>query len=326
MRTLARSASLLLFFVAIGCGTAITAPENDAATPTVDAATPLADTSTPVVDAAMPVDAYVRREDANVPVTTTSLVTGPYHVAPGVEQTLCITLDLGNDQPMMLRAVRTHLTDGSHHLVVSRADGYPVDPTPTPCAPLTHGIGQSIFIAESHESELVYPPGTGLPMAPHQVIGLELHMIDVTPTAIDIQGSVDFDLVPADPSLREVHILFTGNGSLSLPPHQATTVRGLFALPDGSEILAMTTHTHQLGTSATLDITSSDGDPGRRVFENLDWSDPPLEVFDPPLVLAPGEQVRLTCNYFNNTDDTVTFGTGFYDEMCFFWAYYVGGA
>ncbi len=317
MRGFARSASFLLLFVALGCGTAV-APDPDAAVPREDAA------ATPdAPDAVAPVDALIRREDANVPVTTTTLVTGPYHVDPGVEQTFCITLDLGNAQPMMLRAVHTHLTAGSHHLVVSRADGFPLDPTPTPCAPLTHGIGQSIFIAESHESELVYPPGTGLPMAPHQIIGLELHMIDVTSSPIDIEGSVDFDLVPIDPSLREVHILFTGNASLSLPPHQMTTVHGMFALPDGAEILAMTTHTHQLGTRATLDIATSESDPGRRVFENTDWANPPLAVYEPPLVLAAGEQVRLTCTYFNGTDAAVGFGTGFYDEMCFFWAYYV---
>ena len=52
------------------------------------------------------------------------------------------------------------------------------------------GLGTAIFIAESHESGLAYPSYAGLPMNTHQPIGLELHMIDVTPDALDIMGTV----------------------------------------------------------------------------------------------------------------------------------------
>jgi len=285
-----------------------------------DGGTPLPDAFT-ASDAGH--DAAPMQPDAWVPgAVTRSLTSGPYHVESGVEQTLCVTIDLGNTVPMMLRGVHTHITEGSHHLVVSRADG-PADPTPTPCAPLAHGVGQAIFIAESHESGLVYPSYAGLPMAAHQVIGLELHMIDVTPDALDIMGTVDFDLVPVDPSIREVQVLFTGSTSLNLPPHVQTTVTSLFPMTPGAVVLAMTTHTHQLGTDSTLDITTSPTDPGMRVHESTTWSDPPLTVFDPPMTIAAGLQVRLTCVFNNTTSSTVTFGTSFNDEMCFFWAYYL---
>jgi len=151
-------------------------------------------------------------------------------------------------------------------------------------------------------------------------------MIDVTPDALDIQGTVDFDLVPVDPAIREVHILFTGDMSLNLPPHQMTTVSDLFPLTTGSEVIAMTTHTHQLGIDATLDITTSTADPGTRIHESTSWSDPPLTLFDPPMTITAGQQVRLTCVYDNTTDSAVHFGTSFEDEMCFFWAYYLDPA
>ena len=263
------------------------------------------------------VDAFVAGAE------TRSLTIGPFHVEVGVEQTLCVSLDLGNASPMMLRAVRTHVTDGSHHLVVSRVDGTSPAPTPTPCAPLTHGIGQAIFIAESHESGITYPDRTGLRMDAHQIVGLELHMIDVTPDALDIAGTVDFDLVPIDPALREVRILFEGDFSLGLPPHVDTVATSYFPMTPGTEILALTTHTHQLGIDATLDVTTSESDPGTRVHESLDWSDPPLTLFSPSLVMGPADQLRLTCTFRNTTDRYVGFGTGFDDEMCFFWAYYL---
>lgn len=269
-------------------------------------------------------DAAALRVDAFVPhVETRSIGIGPFHVASGVEQTLCVALDLGNEQPMMLRGVHTHITEGSHHLVVSRATGTPVDATPTPCAPLSHGIDQSIFIAESREGNLSYPSYAGLPMAAHQVIGLELHMIDLAPGPLDIAGMVDFDLVPADPNLREVQILFTGPFALHLPPHVDTTVVSTTPMTPGVEVLAMTTHTHQLGIDATLDVTPDVALPGTRVHESLSWSDPPLTTFDPPLVIGPTDSVRLTCVFRNTTDATVSFGTRFDAEMCFFWAYFL---
>ena len=278
-------------------------------------------------DAAVTHDTGPAAPDAWVPGSTTlSVLTGPYHVESGVEQTFCIVVDLGNTAPMMLRGLRTHITQGSHHLVVSRAGGDPFTTTPLNCPPLAHGVGNAIFIAESHESGLTYPSNAGLPMAAHQHIGLELHMIDVTPDALDIRGTVDFDLVPVDPAIREVHILFTGDMSLNLPPHQMTTVSDLFPLTTGAEVLAMTTHTHQLGIDATLDITTSSAVPGTRIHESTSWSDPPLTLFDPPMTITAGQQVRLTCVYDNTTDTSVHFGTSFNDEMCFFWAYYLDPA
>jgi hypothetical protein len=303
-----RTSLVLAVVLSTGCGTAVTAAPD----------------AGPSRDAAVPVDSPAPAPDAWTPGSVRQTLTiGPFHVESGVEQTLCIAIDLGNATPMMLRAVHTHISQGSHHLVVSRADGTPVDPTPTPCAPLTHGIGQAIFIAESHESELVYPSYAGLPMAAHQVIGLELHMIDVDPGPLDVSGMVDFDLVPVDPAIREVHILFTGDLSLSVPAHRQTMTSSLFPMTPGTDVLAMTTHTHQLGIDATLDITTSAADPGTRVHESMNWSDPPLTLFDPPMRITDGQQVRLTCVFDNPTSNDVHFGTAFDDEMCFFWAYYL---
>lgn len=52
------------------------------------------------------------------------------------------------------------------------------------------------------------------------------------------------------------------------------------------------------------------------------WSEPPLTVFDKPLVFDGKDGLRLTCHYMNTTDRDVHFGTGVADEMCFMWLYY----
>ena len=51
-------------------------------------------------------------------------------------------------------------------------------------------------------------------------------------------------------------------------------------------------------------------------------AEPPLSVFDKPLVFDGKDGLRLTCRYMNTTDRDVHFGTGVADEMCFMWVYY----
>jgi hypothetical protein len=314
MRRLLPSGVLLL--LASSCGGAPPATPAEDAAVVSDAAT--SDAGPPPVDAA--------RADTGVPTTTSTGSIGPFSVSRGMEQTLCVVVELDNAEPAMLRAIYTHLTPGSHHLIVSRADGLPLQ-GPAPCPAFASGVTNAIFIAQNAEASLVYPDDAGLPINAHQRIGIEMHMINYFSDApIDIAGSVDFELAARDAPLREVHILFTGTLALSLPPHQESTVETDFAIPDGTEVFALTSHTHSLGTYTSLHIVGSASDPGELVHESRSWADPPLDVFAPPRVFGPRQSLRLTCTYFNDTDDTVTFGEDFDREMCFLWAYYLDPA
>jgi hypothetical protein len=92
----------------------------------------------------------------------------------------------------------------------------------------------------------------------------------------------------------------------------------------GSEILAVTSHTHSLGVLSTIDLVTPGGT--RRVHESRSWADPPLDTFSPPILIGPLDRLRLECTYFNTTDRTVNFGESFDAEMCFLWAYYLDPA
>jgi hypothetical protein len=247
---------------------------------------------------------------------------GPLSVDPGVEQTQCASFDLGNEAPGMVRGLRTHLSAGSHHMIVYRLDG-PADPTLRPCAAFEHGVADSLFIAESAEADLAYPSGAGLRVAAHQTIGLEIHYINyVSRESIDVEGAIELDVVPDAGDLAEVHLLFTGPLSLSLPPRERTTMRSFQGVPAGARVFGLTSHTHQLGTLATIHRGTSESDLGDELHRSTSWAEPPLDRFDPPLMLEADEGLVLTCEYNNTTDRPVGFGTSFYDEMCFLWAYW----
>lgn len=287
---------------------------------TPDPVAPPPDASSPDDGSSGPVDA-----GTDAPMTDENralLGFGPHPISPGEERTVCVTLDAGNATARQVRAIRTHLPQGSHHMIVYRSE-QPLNATPTPCFPFADGA-DAIFIAESVEGELVYPDDAALAFDAHQHVRLEIHEVNYYADDIDITASVEFEFLPVDaPARTPVQFLFTGDMGISLPPHQTTTITSFHTVPEGARVFALTSHTHSLGTYASIhDATSSSDTTGELLHESTSWAEPPLSTFAPPRVLAPGRGLRLTCTYENTRSETVGFGLGFEDEMCFLWAYW----
>ena len=247
---------------------------------------------------------------------TRSLTIGPVVVPAGAERTVCLVLDLGNEAPAMIRAIRTQLTDGTHHVIVTRSDRAP-SPL-TDCGPFAGGGVDAgvLFIAQQAEATLAYPPGAGLAIDAHQAIHLEMHYFNSEPSGtLPIAGTVHLDLAPATAGLRPVELLFTGGLSLDIPAHGAASAESEHALPAGIRLFAATAHTHQWGTRASVRL----GD--RVLHESTDWAERPVSTF-PPIDIGPGQSLHLTCEYLNRSDHPVRFGLSAEDEMCFLWAHY----
>lgn len=301
------SAWLALAALAAACGGPDSAPgDPDATTVPPDAAAPAPDADHTVVE-------------------TRSLTIGPITVPPGGEQTVCVVLDLGNATPRMIRSLRTELTAGTHHVIVTRSDEA-VQPTPFSCGAFAGGGADQdvLFIAQQSEGALAYPPGSGLRIAAHQSIHLEMHYMNAQPSGdLDIAGTVHLDLAADDDSLRPINLLFTGNLSLFLPAGEQVTVNSFHDLPDGVDLFALTPHTHQWGRRAALELATSSSDPDAVLLhESTDWAERPITVID-PITITAGQGLRLTCEYDNQSGADVSFGLGAEDEMCFLWAHYV---
>lgn len=307
-------APLALLLALVGCGSSTTRDDDAGSSPDAGTA-PGTDAGSPGTDAGPPVDAGPNPDFATVGF-------GPDPLAPGQERTVCVIVDAGNELARQVRAIRTHLPIGSHHMIVYRTSE-PVRETPYPCFPFADG-GEAIFIAETVEAELVYPADAALAFGAHQHIRLEIHEVNYTEAPIDVTSSVTFDFYPVDaPARDEVQFLFTGNMSLSLPPRQETTVTSFHSVPNGARIFGLTSHTHSLGTFAAIHRARSEGDfDSPALHEATEWAEPPLDTFEPPLVLGNDEGLRLTCTYYNDRSESVGFGLDFEDEMCFLWAYW----
>jgi hypothetical protein len=253
---------------------------------------------------------------------THSLSTTIHSISPASEGTVCQVLSLGNDAPVVVRAIRATLSPGSHHMIVYRTASSPTT-SPSPCLNLPGGA-DTLLIAQQAVTTVEYPEGTGLVLPEGQNIRLEIHYFNYFGENIDVTGLVEFDVVPADGTHEPVRVLFTGELTLEIPDRTEGHIEESFhTLPSAARVFALTSHTHSRGVYASLQRATHIGDPDAVLLhESHDWAEPPLDFFDPPLTFGSEEGLWLRCVYDNEDEWTVTFGTGFEDEMCFLWAYW----
>lgn len=250
-----------------------------------------------------------------------------HDVAPGAEEHVCVVVELPNSDAVWVNDLHASLTSGTHHLIVDRETvGTPPQLTPQQCAPTMGGDVTRLMIAQQPETRVTLPPGTAFPLEPAQPIFLQLHYFNTTDGLQNVSGTAEF-VVASDANPIEAKSTFTGTYSITIPPMSPATAQSFFvpAPETGSarHVFALTSHTHHLGVLATIErVASADAPATDPIHTSLDWAEPPLTTFDPPLLFDGSDGLRLICNYQNDTNATVTFGTAIDNEMCFMWVYY----
>jgi hypothetical protein len=244
----------------------------------------------------------------------------------GQETTQCVILQLSNETPQMLRRIRSVISHGSHHLIAYRVpDATPLHPEPAPCQAfedITSGVSP-VIIAETADSEVIYPDGVGLAFAAHQKIKLEEHFLNAGDAVINGSGKVDFTLVDPQPSMVLANLMFWGPQQFAIDAHKAGSADFAHVVNAGVKVFGLTTHEHRFGTLATIGEATSATGPATELYRNTDWEHPPLKAFDPPLAFDGTQSLRLHCEWLNTSDEVVPFGlSAATNEMCFFWAYY----
>jgi len=319
LSTLAVAAGLTLV---LGCGTKVTSKTTSTgaggATSTGTAATGTSSGTT---------------GSGGAPPGTTALTAsiGPIHVTPGEESVQCIVMNLGNTDASFVRRFKTTLATGTHHMIVYTTTD-PENLTPTPCQSFA-GIltDHPIFIAQQAHSELDFPTDAasgspvGLQLKTNQMLRLEMHFINPTMTPLDVTGTAEIDVLPSTANVIKSDLAFWGTEQFTIPPNaDADTGMKFHAALPGTHVFALTTHQHQLGTEMQVWYADSVADTSNRVADGTNWSNPPLELFSPPLDFPVGSTKGFAydCHWKNTTSNQVNFGEGFNNEMCFLWHYY----
>jgi hypothetical protein len=270
--------------------------------------------------------------------TTYSLQWGPVTVPANTEDTQCVYLQLPNASAIKVHEIHDTLTLGSHHMIVYRdnSGSDAVNMTPVDCQPFTgalntSGLIEPLAISQKLDDDIVLPATVAYSFNANQMIKIELHYINTTDAAENIQGNVVF--TTADPStvMNEAGLLFTGSPDVDVLAMTTTTLHEFFTVPpeidlSKSHIFAITGHEHHLGTGVEVGVGAGSAGPFNVVYNhaapNFSWSDPATDEQNPDFAVPTGGGFDFTCTWYNDTANPVKFGESANDEMCFFWAYY----
>ncbi|MBP9207368.1 MAG: hypothetical protein KBG28_25585 [Kofleriaceae bacterium] len=260
-----------------------------------------------------------------------ALTFGPYDVAPGQEDTRCVTLRLNNPTPIKVHTLHNNLGDASHHFIVYRDSATAESPTPTPCTPFAGTLGTEgaapLMITQRSDETLTLPDRVAFSFAASQMIRLEMHYINTTDVMQTVLATAEFFAVPDSEIDHEADFLFIGSPDIDLAPGATSTLQAYFPVPaslDGSNYFAITGHTHQLGTDMQVGTRPSAGGARSSVYAPTPflWDEPDTTRHTPPFTIPPGGGFDFQCAYNNTSGQQVGFGESANDEMCFFWAYY----
>lgn len=171
------------------------------------------------------------------------------------------------------------------------------------------------------------PAGVGLELgAPEDWYVLQVHYHNAAhyDDAADRSG-VAF-CVADTPQPQTAGVLTLGTTSINIPPgavahDEVGTCGGLLTLfwPGELHVLGSSPHMHQLGRAFRTELIRSGGGGNDMIVDvpQFNFENQAMYLLDQEIVVHPGDTLRTTCTYDNPGAQTVQFGEGTGDEMCF---------
>jgi Copper type II ascorbate-dependent monooxygenase, C-terminal domain len=261
-----------------------------------------------------------------------SVTFGPIDVASKLENTQCVVKRLGNATTMHVGTIHNVLGTASHHMIVYKVADTVEQPTPFDCRPFVDTLdpskGSPLMITQKKEEILTLPQGVAYTLGPNQMVRIEMHYINATPSTQSLSATATFTPIADADYKYDADFLFIGDPDINVPAMSQKTLGPIFyqldADYDGVNFFALTGHEHQFGTNVKIWTAANAADPGTPVYDipGWQWAEPTTKFQDPPFQIPAGGGFKFTCDWNNTSTAAVRFGESANDEMCFFWAYY----
>jgi hypothetical protein len=203
----------------------------------------------------------------------------------------------------------SHMTAGSHHLLVFFAQGVQADTPIEACSGLE--FQATPYGTQLPDDAVTLPDGIVESVPAGRGIRLQAHYLNTGSADLHAKVAVTFHVVRPDPAAVHAGIWFFINTNIDVPPLQQATATRSCPLPPGIHVLTASSHMHRHG----IDFQSTLG--GRPLYATQQWDSPKATTFDPPLLVGPNDEVSWTCTYQNDGMSSLSFGeSANTNEMC----------
>ncbi len=252
-------------------------------------------------------------EDPN----TVTVKMDDFTVLPGEEVFMCQDFDnpFGGMDVAIGRS-ESNMTPGSHHLHVYYGANSPPTRTIARC-PDPFEFRPMIHLATIPNFVSAYPPKMAATLKGTTGLRMQVHYLNTGTQPI--QAKVALKLTKVDPSTVEKWVaqMHFNRTQLAIRPGRGQTLTTSCTIPQNFGPIGLVSgvsHMHKRGVHFVATTGS-----GRQLLETDDWDEPPPTFYDPPVMLNPGDSIRWTCTYDNDTATTFTFGdSAEKNEMCIY--------
>jgi hypothetical protein len=245
--------------------------------------------------------------------TEVQLAMTAFAVPAGGEVFKCQDFDNPIGKDIALVSSESIMPKGSHHFAAFRMNNLVTAPMQD-CP--SGGLEAHEFIHASQQLDQVtaYPANVGRYLPASDGLRLMVHYLNAagTPAHVD-PTTFSMRYVDADKVQYKAAGVFLNNVGISVPPGQSS-VKKSWVLPSDIHLLVAVSHMHE----HAVGFTSNAGD-GRMIYQTTLWNEPQATSFDPPMDIASGTSIAWTCNFQNDTGQTLVFGqSASKNEMCIF--------
>jgi hypothetical protein len=236
-------------------------------------------------------------------------------------------MPLNNPEEILATGFEVKMRPGSHHIILYNFEN--------PNDPLMPAIGEirdqnlpngnfnptsvvtnefPLFQAASSDFRLDLPPGYAFKVPKNASFDLNPHYFNKTDETRFGEIYANIYGTPADNVNQLCDVEYLQPDDLSIKPNATTEVVTDYMYKKETHYVMLTSHYHKRGKKFRINIIGGPRD-GEEVYYSEDYEHPLWKSFQPELVLQPGEGLRTTATFVNETNRTIPFGVTTEDEM-----------
>ena len=255
---------------------------------------------------------------------------GPFEVQPNSDRELFSYQTIDSEEDIYIDQVEIVMRPGSHHFIFYTFDDdipfnrFPEENTIRDLYEADGSLNINNAIALLYHNFIAgtqwprmnykYPEEVALRVPAGKGFDMNSHYANRTDEVVigEVYGNIH--TIPASEVVHVAEILDLNNQNFSLPPNQVTTLTKEYTFSERMHIFQLFSHAHEHMTEFNVYKVGGAND-GELLYVSYDWEHPPILELDPPIVLDPGEGLRLEATYDNWENRTLTFGLRSSDEM-----------
>jgi len=255
---------------------------------------------------------------------TLELETPELEVAAGADVTYCTYLDLEVAEDRDILAFEGLQSELGHHTILYAARSH--QPPGTHICSEADMINVRYLAAGGSETgAFQVQEGISFRLRAGQQLMIQSHFINTSDRDTTGRSWFRVETAPPDPSRQPADLFTVVTTQIDVPAHAAGRASAECPIPSDLTLIALGGHAHEWGRRVSIGRASAAGDTSPEMLYDQEWSrdrvfDPVIQQYavDQPLRLAPGDRLRVDCEYENDTDQDLAFP----GEMCVAFAFY----